>query len=178
LADSQEIAKMGNWEFDLFSNKIIWSKSFYRIFGFEPYEVEPTYEMFISMVYSDDMHLIAEADKYIIDTKKPINQELRFILRDGSIRWMLNKLVPVFKDDVLVKLKGVCMDITENKQAEDKILNQVEELQRWQEVTLGREDRNIQLKQEVNELLIRLGETIRYPSLEASVKEARTALIR
>jgi PAS domain S-box-containing protein len=59
---------------------------------------------------------------------------------------------------------AVITDITERKRAEEKNLRQLEELRRWQEVTLGREDRSRQLKHEVNELLIRLGETIRYPS--------------
>ena len=57
-------------------------------------------------------------------------------------------------------------NITERKRAETKILQQLDELRRWQEFTLGREDRNRILKHEVNELLKRLGEPIRYPSQE------------
>ncbi|MFA6403914.1 MAG: PAS domain S-box protein [Salinivirgaceae bacterium] len=62
---------------------------------------------------------------------------------------------------------AVIMDITERKKADQKIMSQLDELQRWQKVTLGREDRNRQLKQEVNELLLRLEEDIRYPSQES-----------
>ena len=58
-------------------------------------------------------------------------------------------------------------DITERMQAEKKVLRQLEELRRWQEVTLGREDRIRQLKHEVDELLARLGEPVRYPSAES-----------
>jgi hypothetical protein len=61
---------------------------------------------------------------------------------------------------------GYCSNITARRQAEDKLFQQLNELRRWQEVTLGREDRNMQLKAEVNKLLIRLGEPIRYPSQE------------
>jgi PAS domain S-box-containing protein len=63
-----------------------------------------------------------------------------------------------------VYLEGFVEDITKRRQAENKIQNQLEELQRWHKITIGREDRNRQLKKEVNDLLIRLGETIRYPS--------------
>jgi P-type Cu+ transporter len=62
--------------------------------------------------------------------------------------------------------QGIVRDISERKQTEEKILNQLKELQRWQKVTMGREDRNQQLKQEVNELLQILGKTKRYTSLE------------
>ena len=57
-------------------------------------------------------------------------------------------------------------DISERKRAGEKIRNQLEELQRWQDVMLGREDRVQELKREVNELCRRAGEAARYPSLE------------
>ncbi|MEY2584841.1 MAG: hypothetical protein QOD80_867 [Verrucomicrobiota bacterium] len=58
----------------------------------------------------------------------------------------------------------VTRDITERKQAERKILAQLDELRRWQEVTLGREDRVLELKDEVNKLCQQLGEPARYAS--------------
>lgn len=55
-------------------------------------------------------------------------------------------------------------DISERKQGEDTILHQLKELRRWYEATLDREDRVGELKAEVNALLGRLGEPVRYPS--------------
>jgi PAS domain S-box-containing protein len=43
---------------------------------------------------------------------------------------------------------------------------QLDELRRWNEATLGREERNIELKGSVNALLARLGEPPAYPSAE------------
>jgi PAS domain S-box-containing protein len=45
---------------------------------------------------------------------------------------------------------------------------QMNELQRWHDLMLDREDRSLELKGEVNELLRRLGEPVRYPSAEES----------
>jgi CheY-like chemotaxis protein len=56
-------------------------------------------------------------------------------------------------------------DISERKLAEEKIKNQLDELNRWHAATLGREDRVLQLKREANELLARLGEAPRYASV-------------
>jgi PAS domain S-box-containing protein len=53
-------------------------------------------------------------------------------------------------------------DITERKLADEAFEGQLSELQRWHEVMLGREERNVQLKNEVNELLARLNEPPRY----------------
>jgi len=53
--------------------------------------------------------------------------------------------------------------ITERKLAEEKIRVQLDELLRWQELMVGREERMLQLKAEVNALLARQGEPERYP---------------
>jgi PAS domain S-box-containing protein len=65
-------------------------------------------------------------------------------------------------------LLAIARDITERKSAEEKIMHQLEELQHWQEVTLGREDRIRQLKSEVNQLLVQQGEPTRYRSAESA----------
>ena len=61
----------------------------------------------------------------------------------------------------------VLEDITERKRAEERIHQQLDELQRWYAVTLTREARALDLKFEVNTLLRRLNEPIRYPSAES-----------
>lgn len=53
-------------------------------------------------------------------------------------------------------------DITERKRAEDSLAEQLDELRRWQQVTLGREGRVLAIKQEVNSLLTELGRPPRY----------------
>lgn len=52
----------------------------------------------------------------------------------------------------------------ERCRSEVRIREQLDELLRWQNAMLNREDRVQQLKGEVNDLLLRLGEAVRYPS--------------
>jgi PAS domain S-box-containing protein len=61
-------------------------------------------------------------------------------------------------------------DITERKRAEEENERQLAELVRWQAVMLDREDRVMELKREVNELLRRVGDTARYPSQAGEAK--------
>jgi two-component system cell cycle sensor histidine kinase/response regulator CckA len=79
----------------------------------------------------------------------PVESSIRFIEANGK---------KYFQD--------IVRDISERKRAEEQIKSQLQELQRWQEVILGREDRVISMKKEVNELCRRLGETPRYASQE------------
>jgi len=65
---------------------------------------------------------------------------------------------------------GIVRDITERKQAEAQLREQLNELNRWQEATLGREMRTLELKREVNEALAQAGQPPRYHSVEASAE--------
>lgn len=67
-------------------------------------------------------------------------------------------------------------DITERKRAEEKILAQLNELQRWYQATLGREDRVRQLKEEVNQLHARLGEAARYTIVASNAENGTGGL--
>jgi len=53
----------------------------------------------------------------------------------------------------------------ESAQRDAELRSRIDELRRWQQATLGREGRVIELKREVNALLARLGETPRYDSV-------------
>jgi PAS domain S-box-containing protein len=55
-------------------------------------------------------------------------------------------------------------DITERKLANEKLKEQLDELQRWNEIIMEREMRNLDLKREVNELLAKAGLPARYGS--------------
>lgn len=57
-------------------------------------------------------------------------------------------------------------DITERKRAETSLMDQLAELKRWNEVTLGREARIMELKREVNLALKQAGAPPRYTSVE------------
>ena len=135
-----------------------------RDFGFRPEEVvcKMDADLFTpelaAKYHSDDVR--------IMETGKTEELEEKYMV-GGKETWVNTIKTPVRDlNGKIVGVLGIFWDITERKQAEEKILSQLEELKRWQEVTLGREDRNRQLKHEVNELLRRLGEPIRYPSQE------------
>ncbi|MDD5275827.1 MAG: CHASE domain-containing protein [Methylovulum sp.] len=76
--------------------------------------------------------------------------------------------IDIFDTETINLLKEMTTDIsfaldnfdheTQRKQAEEKLQQQLKELQQWYEVTLGREKRVMELKSEINQLRVRLGE--------------------
>ncbi|MBU1011170.1 MAG: PocR ligand-binding domain-containing protein [Bacteroidetes bacterium] len=75
------------------------------------------------------------------------------------ISWQNNEL---WEDGQICGTISFGIDITDQKRAEVKLQEQLDELTRWQKVTLGREERVQKLKDEVNELLALLNKTARY----------------
>jgi CheY-like chemotaxis protein len=63
------------------------------------------------------------------------------------------------------------LDMAARQQAETRMAEQIEELRRWHAATIGRENRVLELKREVNELLAKAGQPPRYPS---ALGETRT----
>jgi PAS domain S-box-containing protein len=59
-------------------------------------------------------------------------------------------------------------DISERKRAEAQLNEQLAELRRWHQATLGRETRILDLKREVNALLAQHGQPARYDSVEGA----------
>jgi light-regulated signal transduction histidine kinase (bacteriophytochrome) len=80
-------------------------------------------------VHPEDWHVIDESIKGIVKGDTPADSESRIILPDGTIRCLKNIIVPVFVDDKLVGIKGINVDITERKQADQEIQKLNEELE-------------------------------------------------
>jgi len=92
--------------------------------------------------------------------------------KDGTSVCMLSRGIPVFADDgTLTGYRGTDTDITERKRDEAALDARLEELQRWQSATLGREGRIGELKSEVNALAVRLGQPPPYAVPEKSMQE-------
>jgi PAS domain S-box-containing protein len=103
----------------------------------------------------------------IAGQKQSYEVEKRYIRKDGEIVWG-RMAVSLIRDSQGLPLytSVVCVDITDRKRAEVQLNEQLDELRRWHTATLGREMRILDLKREVNDLLRRLDEPIRYPSVE------------
>ena len=84
-------------------------------------------------------------------------KELKFNNREYSI---YSFVIQKAKEE---ERKGIVFqDITEQKKAEDELKRKIEELERYKNVTVGRELTMIKLKKEINELCEKLGEKPKY----------------
>lgn len=164
---SLDAAHLGTFDWDVPGDRIAWSHWHETLWGFAPGEFPGTYEGFTRRLHPDDVsRLNAELARCRAD-REPYRCEFRVVWPDGSVHWIAGTGQFVYDDGGrAVRMRGAVMEITDRKRAEEQISSQLNELQRWHLTMLGREGRVLELKREVNTLLRRLGEPIRYPSLE------------
>jgi PAS domain S-box-containing protein len=89
--------------------------------------------------------------------------EISLMRPDRQLIPCLMNASPLFdKDGNIVGSFGMTTNIAERKQMEEELRQNVDELERFSKVAYGREEKMIQLKQEINELMIRLGQAEKY----------------
>ncbi|MBN1505055.1 MAG: PAS domain S-box protein, partial [Candidatus Eisenbacteria bacterium] len=120
LAEAQAIARLGSWERDIATQRERWSDEQYRLFGFEPGEVKPDFELFQSLLHPDDRERILRIARESTAEAKLFECEFRVVRKDGPVRWF-RAIVRVFTDPAgnPVRLVGTNLDITERRLAEE-----------------------------------------------------------
>ncbi|MEW6585286.1 MAG: PAS domain S-box protein [Nitrospirota bacterium] len=79
--------------------------------------------------------------------------EIEIYHKDGNVRLIELTEVPVFDDSGrVIAVEGVAHDITERKKAEAEIQKRVKDLEDFYEMSVGRELRMIELKEQIKEL--------------------------
>ena len=97
-------------------------------------------------------------DEEVMAAGLPLEREETLNHGPARKRFFISIKFPLRTDEGAVR--GVCgmtTEITELKQADLRMRGQMEELQQWHALTLGRENRVMELKREVNQLLQQLG---------------------
>lgn len=170
LVEAQAVAHIGSWEINL-ADKTVWaSAEAFRIYGLSRTSPYLPLELVQRIPLAEDRAHLDAALQGLIQEQHPYDEEFHIRrANDGAYR-MINSIAHLVFDPngKPAKVIGVIQDITERKITEEKIAEQMEELRRWHSVTLGREMRVLELKEEVNEILVQAGLPPRYINLAAS----------
>lgn len=157
LQAAEAIAHIGNWEYRVSDGVLSWSDETFRLMGLEPGEREPEHDWLLSQIHPDDRASYDEFLRAILNAKPDETfpeQHFRLQRDDGqALVTSVQVSVDFGPDNRPLRLFGTMQDITERENLTHDLRDRVNELTRWQSVILGREDRILELKQEINELL-------------------------
>jgi PAS domain S-box-containing protein len=125
LDEAQRIARVGSWEWDYERGEIVSSSGLEAIYGWTPEEVPRTYEQFLGVVHPDDREPVEEA---IARGDEGADSFVWVARLTGKQGWVWTRGRGIIRRDaygVAIGLSGTHQDITEVKEAELALVDQI-----------------------------------------------------
>ena len=122
LAEAQQIARMGSWEWEIAADRVTWSDELYRIYGVTPDAVTDSYGSYLDKVHPDDRARVGRVIETALTERRPWNLDYRIVRPDGDLR-MIHARGEIVLDENgrPAVVHGTCQDVTENHRVEDQL---------------------------------------------------------
>lgn len=122
LLEAQRMANLGSFVWDVTQNKVTWSDQLLTIYGLQPGEFRGTVDDFLDRVHAADRERVREQVGRAFDSGHGFQFSERIVRPSGEIRHLLSS-GEVLKDDRgnVVRILGICHDVTDRKDAEDAL---------------------------------------------------------
>src|SRR6185295_11900437 len=122
LAETQRLAAVGSWEWEVASNKVTWSEELYRIYRLEPKTFPATFEGYLAQVHPDDRPIMRETVEKAFRDGSSFDRQERIVRADGELRVLRSQgRAIVDASGRTVRMVGTCQDITESTQIEEAL---------------------------------------------------------
>jgi len=122
LAQAEQLAGLGSWEFNVAQQSFTWSAQMYRMLGLPP-DVQPVpLARACALFHPDDRARVAQEVAALIENARPLENEVRFVLPDAQVRVFHSRAVPITNDSGdVVRIVGMSQDVTAQKSAQDRL---------------------------------------------------------
>lgn len=131
LNESQRLAHLGHWHWDIVKNVVKWSPELYRIYGLSEKDFDASFEGYLELLHPEDREHVESTIQTILQgTHDQAHFEERIIRKNKDVRYLESwgKLIRK-ADGTPLKMFGACLDITEKKLADKKILESKKQFQ-------------------------------------------------
>jgi diguanylate cyclase (GGDEF)-like protein/PAS domain S-box-containing protein len=115
----ERLASIGSWEWDLVSDRMVWSDEVWRIIGRDPQDFPPSFANALSIVHPDDVQLFHDGLAASVEQQIPHDIEFRLTRPDGSQRKLRTQgKITLDTAGRSVGITGTLQDITERRETE------------------------------------------------------------
>jgi len=119
--NAQQLANMGDYDWEISTDTNTWSDQLFRIYGYEPQEFSPNYERFLSMIHPEDQERIRGIHQAAYASGEPYEMIERIVRPDGEVRYLSSNGQVVTDDNGNpLRMRGTCIDITDLVRAEEE----------------------------------------------------------
>jgi PAS domain S-box-containing protein len=112
---------VGSWERDLKTGAMRPSEELFRIYGVDPATPDVSVEHFRERVHPDDRERVTAEITRTARDGEPFSVEYRVVPPEGGVRWVHARGEAVCEGDQVVGIRGTAQDVTERKEAEQKL---------------------------------------------------------
>jgi len=120
-------AKLGGWELDVDSGKVLWTNQVYDIHELPHGDMPKTVEEALSFYPPEDRKLVRSCLEKSIQAGEPYDIETRFVTAKGKELWVRSICEPETQNGVVRKLHGTFQDISDIKNTQLQLIAANEE---------------------------------------------------
>jgi PAS domain S-box-containing protein len=122
---------VGTWNWNIPESSITWDDYLHPLFGLQPRTFPGRYEDFLALLHPEDRERVTREVSASVEKGAPYDNDYRVVWPDGRVRWLASR-GKVYRDDAgrPLRMTGVCWDVTDRKEAEERINRFTEELKR------------------------------------------------
>lgn len=117
---AQDIAKIGNWSWEISTDKIEWSEGIYKIYEL-PENTELTYDKVAGYVHPDDKESVEADLEECLQKGIPYERHHRIVMKDGRIKIIHRRAEVIYENGKPFKIVGTTQDITEMYQVQQEL---------------------------------------------------------
>lgn len=122
FSEAQKAASAGLWDWDIPTGRLTWSPELYELFGLDPEQVQASFEVWQGVMHPEDWAVADQRVKKALEKKERLYNEYRTFTPSGELRWISAIGDTIYDDsEKPVRMSGICIDITERKQAEERL---------------------------------------------------------
>ena len=121
LAEAQSVSHTGSWAWNVSTGECFWSLEHFRIFGLDPENFKLTKETTQRLIYPEDLPFVEQTLERAVREKSDFEVDYRMVRPDGSMRSHRGLGHPVVKENGELEFVGTVVDVTERKQAEERL---------------------------------------------------------
>ena len=115
---AQAAGELATWEWDIQSDRVMWSPSGAEVFGVPSAQLD-SLEKVVQRIHPQDREATRRALTTAIENRTEFNHEFRILLPDGNVGWLVGRARPTFTGDGRPsRMLGVNWSVTERKLAE------------------------------------------------------------
>ena len=168
-----DASQMGIYDWDVATNRVVWSHHHERLWGFPPGEFDGTYEAFASRVHPEDLARVTANLQHCRATRTALDQEFRVVWPDGSQHWIAGFGEFIYDDaGQALRMTGVVLDIGARKEAEAAVQRLALLAQHSRDIILFMRHQDGRLL-EVNEAALRAYGYLREELLQLTIRDLR-----